>query len=72
MTAMTTIRERTTIGDAPVNGEPAVPVVRFGDFEVDVRTGELWKNGGRLTLQSQPLSVLAACSNALARSTPSP
>jgi len=35
-------------------------LVRCGNFDVDVRTGELWKDGARVTLQSQPLNVLAA------------
>jgi TolB-like protein/DNA-binding winged helix-turn-helix (wHTH) protein/Tfp pilus assembly protein PilF len=33
-------------------------VVRFGTFEVDVRTGELWKGGLRLRVQEKPLQVL--------------
>ncbi len=33
--------------------------VRFGAFEVDVRAGELRKNGVRIKLQEQPLQVLA-------------
>ncbi|HST08871.1 MAG TPA: winged helix-turn-helix domain-containing protein [Terriglobales bacterium] len=37
----------------------APPVVRFADFEVDVRVGELRKHGRRLRLQEQPLRVLA-------------
>jgi TolB-like protein/DNA-binding winged helix-turn-helix (wHTH) protein/Tfp pilus assembly protein PilF len=32
----------------------------FGNFELDVRTGELRKHGVRLRLQGQPLQVLAA------------
>jgi DNA-binding winged helix-turn-helix (wHTH) protein len=34
-------------------------VVRFADFEVDVRVGELRKHGRRLRLQEQPLRILA-------------
>jgi DNA-binding winged helix-turn-helix (wHTH) protein len=32
--------------------------VRFGPFEADVKTGELWKGGTRLRLQEQPFQVL--------------
>ncbi len=34
--------------------------LRFDNFELDVRTGELRKHGVRLRLQGQPLQVLAA------------
>jgi DNA-binding winged helix-turn-helix (wHTH) protein len=33
--------------------------VRFGAFEVDLQTGELWQNGVRRSLQDQPFRVLA-------------
>jgi TolB-like protein/tetratricopeptide (TPR) repeat protein len=33
--------------------------VRFGIFEVDLRTGELWKSGRKLKLTGQPFSVLS-------------
>jgi DNA-binding winged helix-turn-helix (wHTH) protein len=33
--------------------------VRFGPFEVDLRTGELWREGTRIVLQEQPFRVLA-------------
>jgi DNA-binding response OmpR family regulator len=33
-------------------------VLRFGVFELDVRAGELRKNGIKLRLQGQPLQVL--------------
>src|SRR5688572_11549045 len=36
------------------------PPVRFGAFEVNLRTGELRKRGVRLALQEQPLRVLSA------------
>jgi len=36
-----------------------VRVVRFGDFELDVRAAELRKNGGRVRLQEQPFRLLA-------------
>ena len=34
------------------------PVVRFGAFELDVRTGELRKNGSQTSLPEQPFQVL--------------
>ncbi len=37
----------------------SVGVARFGVFEVDLRTGELRKNGVRVKIQEQPLQVLA-------------
>ena len=40
-----------------------VRVLRFDDFELDVRVGELRKRGVRLRLQGQPLQVLAALLN---------
>ena len=41
--------------------EPSpVSVVRFGDFELDVRTGELRNGDSRLTLPDQPLHALTA------------
>ncbi len=33
-------------------------LVRFGEFELDPRTGELRKDDARVTLQEQPLKVL--------------
>jgi DNA-binding winged helix-turn-helix (wHTH) protein len=33
---------------------------RFGPFEVDLRTHELWKNGQKLKLGGQPFEILAA------------
>src|SRR3954469_16616462 len=33
--------------------------VRFGPFEADLQTGELWKSGSRVRLQEQPFQVLA-------------
>ena len=37
---------------------PSHPTYRFGIFEVDPRSGELWKNGVRLKIQDQPLQIL--------------
>jgi DNA-binding winged helix-turn-helix (wHTH) protein len=39
-------------------GDPSKRL-RFGVFEVDLRTGELTKRGSRLKLQEQPFRVLA-------------
>ena len=33
--------------------------VRFGPFEADLKTGELWREGERLRVQEQPFQVLA-------------
>jgi DNA-binding winged helix-turn-helix (wHTH) protein/Tol biopolymer transport system component len=35
------------------------PIIRFGVFEVDIRTGELRKQGVKLKLQDQPFQILA-------------
>ena len=35
-------------------------LIRFGVFELDLRAGELRKNGSKLRLQEQPFQVLAA------------
>jgi len=37
----------------------ASQIVRFADFEVDLRGRELRKNGARIPLQEQPLQMLA-------------
>jgi TolB-like protein/DNA-binding winged helix-turn-helix (wHTH) protein len=39
---------------------PTTRLLRFDDFELDVRAGELRKHGSKLRLQGQPLQVLAA------------
>ena len=39
---------------------PSGQVIRFGVFEVEVRSGELRKNGLRIRLQEQPFQVLLA------------
>ena len=41
----------------PVRSE-ALPIYRFGKFELDPRSAELRKNGARLKIQEQPLQVL--------------
>jgi TolB-like protein/DNA-binding winged helix-turn-helix (wHTH) protein/Flp pilus assembly protein TadD len=42
---------------------PSARVLRFDDFELDTRAGELHKRGVRLRLQGQPLQVLAVLLN---------
>ena len=42
---------------------PGPRVLRFANFELDVRAGELRKRGIKLRLQGQPLQVLAALLN---------
>jgi TolB-like protein/DNA-binding winged helix-turn-helix (wHTH) protein/Tfp pilus assembly protein PilF len=42
---------------------PGPRVLRFDNFELDVRAGELRKRGVKLRLQGQPLQVLAALLN---------
>src|SRR5215467_13904202 len=39
------------------NGEPA-SILRFGPFELDLRRGELRKEGRRIRLQEQPFQIL--------------
>jgi Tol biopolymer transport system component/DNA-binding winged helix-turn-helix (wHTH) protein len=46
---------RRTMSQAPA---PGPRLVRFGVFELDLRSGELRKSGVRLNLQQQPLEVL--------------
>ncbi len=40
------------------NSEQTDAVLRFQDFQVNLKTGELWKAGIRLKLQDQPFKVL--------------
>jgi hypothetical protein len=42
----------------PIETRPPV-LLRFGVFEVDLRAGELRKQGKRIKLQEQPFQVLA-------------
>jgi len=37
-----------------------LPTIRFGTFEVDLRAGELRRNGSRIRLQEQPFQILLA------------
>ena len=39
---------------------PLAEIARFGTFEVNLRTGELRKQGRRIALQEQPLRILSA------------
>jgi len=48
--------------DMPTSA-PAARRLRFDDFELDVRAGQLRKRGVRLRLQGQPLQVLAVLLN---------
>ena len=42
-----------------MQNEPSGPqIIRFGTFELDVRGGELRKQGIRIKLQEQPLRIL--------------
>ena len=43
----------------PLGTPPSRGLFRFDAFEVDLRTGELRKNGTKLKIQEQPLKVLA-------------
>ena len=36
-------------------------IVRFGVFEVDLRSGELHKQGLKIRLQEQPFEILVWC-----------
>ena len=48
--------------DFPRTGEPTVlngtKTIRFGAFEAELHTGQLWKSGSRIKLQDQPFRVL--------------
>ena len=46
--------------EAESRSRPGSEIVRFGTFEVNVRSGELRKRGLRVSLQDQPLRILAA------------
>src|SRR5215475_7520295 len=41
------------------NGDRSGQIVRFGVFEADLQTGELRKNGSKVSLQGQPFQVCA-------------
>ena len=44
---------------ASVNTASPAQVIRFGVFEVDLRAGELRKQGAKVKLQEQPFQVLS-------------
>src|SRR5258707_4216821 len=52
-----------TLAAAPLgtSKQPALSpkLVRFGIYQVDVRTSELWKQGRKIKLQEQPCRILA-------------
>ena len=39
---------------------PGASIIRFAEYEADLRSGELWRQGHRLKLQDKPFQVLAA------------
>ncbi|HST13113.1 MAG TPA: winged helix-turn-helix domain-containing protein [Terriglobales bacterium] len=41
------------------NGDRSAQIVRFGVFEADLQTGELRRNGSKVSLQGQPFQVCA-------------
>ena len=44
----------------PVSVSTSLGTIQFGTFELDTRTGELWRNGFRVGLPDQPFQVLMA------------
>lgn len=56
------LRHRLRVFAMP-SSSATVRVLRFDNFELDLRAGELRKHGVRLRLQGQPLQVLAALLN---------
>lgn len=48
-----------TFAEFPVDYPGQIRRIRFGDFHVDLRSGEVRKHGIRLKLQDQPFRVLA-------------
>jgi len=42
----------------PSNGKPISPIARFGIFQLNRRTAELFRNGVRVKVQEQPMQVL--------------
>src|SRR5437016_9370334 len=45
-------------GPEVATSAPSSRRLRFDSFEVDVHSGEVWKNGARIRLQGQPFQVL--------------
>jgi DNA-binding winged helix-turn-helix (wHTH) protein/Tol biopolymer transport system component len=50
---------RTESDVRPFEGRKEVATLRFGPFELDLKSGELRKSGGLVRAQNQPLKVLA-------------
>ena len=44
----------------PAPASPGPHPIRFGDFELDARSGELRNSGSRVLIAEQPLQVLLA------------
>lgn len=69
MTRTNLLRERTVVGFGRLAGPrmvvavPTSRVLRFDNFELDLRAAELRKNGIKLRLQGQPIQVLAKLLN---------
>src|ERR1051325_3568670 len=42
------------------SGNGSQPLIRFGPFDFNPETGELWKQGIRIRLQPKPLRILCA------------
>src|SRR5579872_3951870 len=69
MTTTNLLRERTVVGFGRLAGPrmvvavPTSRVLRFDNFELDLRAAELRKNGIKLRLQGQPIQVLAKLLN---------
>src|SRR6267142_4785285 len=54
---------RTVLDFVPVSGPASPtppPIIRFGEFEVNLHSGELHKQGQKVKLQQQPFQVLVA------------
>lgn len=51
----------------PPQSAPSPQRYRFGPFELDVRTGELHRDGEDVPLQPQPAKVLVALAGAAGR-----
>ena len=41
-----------------MQGEKLTKTVRFGEFEIDVESGELYQDGRKVQLHEQPLRIL--------------
>src|SRR5262249_41074559 len=50
----------TSPGDSMAAPSPNIPLLRFGIFELDTKTGELQRSGRKIRLRPQAAKVLAA------------